>query len=91
MRLIEEDEEAAIGVVLSDVRMAGEHHGFALAQWIRRRRPGCEVILAGTVARAAHAAGELCEQGPMLAKPYEPRVVLERIRRLLAARPRPLR
>jgi DNA-binding NtrC family response regulator len=89
MELIEQDEEAAIGVVLSDVEMAGGPDGFALAQWIRRRRPGCEVILAATVARAADAAGQICEQGPMLAKPYEPQAVLDRIRRLLAQRLRP--
>lgn len=89
MVLIEQDEDGAIGVVLSDVEMPGRHDGFALAQWIRRRRPGCEVILAGTAARAAEAAGDICEQGPMLAKPYEPQVVLDRIRRLLSLRFRP--
>ena len=87
MLVIEHDEEGAVGVVLSDVEMAGEPDGFALAKWIRGRRPGCEVILAGTAARAAEAAGDLCEHGPMLAKPYEPQAVLDRIRRLLARRP----
>jgi DNA-binding response OmpR family regulator len=70
--------------VLTDIQMAGERDGFVLAQWIRRRRPGCEVILAGTPSRAVNAAGELCEQGPMLAKPYEPRIVLDNIRLMLA-------
>ncbi len=87
MLVIEHDEEGAVGVVLSDVEMAGEPDGFALAKWIRGRRPACEVILAGTAARAAEAAGDLCEHGPMLAKPYEPQAVLDRIRRLLARRP----
>ena|SRR5579872_3677003 len=87
MLVIEQDEEGAVSVVLSDVEMAGEQDGFALANWIRRRRPACEVILAGTAARAAEAAGDLCEQGPTLAKPYEPQAVLDRIRRLLARRP----
>jgi hypothetical protein len=31
-------------------------------------------------------AAELCEVGPMLTKPYEHTVVLERIKRLLVAR-----
>jgi DNA-binding NtrC family response regulator len=89
MRVIEQDKEGAVSVVLTDVAMPGERDGFALAQWVRQRRPGCEVILAGTPARAADAAGELCEQGPMLGKPYEPQLVLDRIRRLLALRRRP--
>ena len=36
--------------------------------------------------RAADAAGDLCERGPALSKPYEPGPVLDRIKRLLAAR-----
>ena len=47
---------------------------------------GRHCVLAGTPERAAHAAGELCEQGPHLMKPYEPKVVLDRIKGLLAAR-----
>jgi DNA-binding NtrC family response regulator len=85
--VIEQDEEAAVNVVLSGVAITGDQGGFALAQWIRSRRPGCQVVLAGTPARAAQAAGDICEQGPMLGKPYEPQQVLDRIRRLLARRP----
>jgi CheY-like chemotaxis protein len=91
MRVIEQDKEGAVSVVLTDVAMPGERDGFVLAQWIRQRRPGCEVILAATPARAADAAGDLCEQGPMLGKPYEPQVVVDRIRRLLALRRPPAR
>jgi DNA-binding response OmpR family regulator len=81
--LVLDDAENHVQVVLAAV----EVDGFALAQQIRRSRPGLRVILAGTPSRAADAAGELCEHGPMLAKPYEPQVVLDRIRRLLAHRP----
>ena len=87
MLLLDDDEGGEVGVVLCAAQIGGEPDGFALAQWIRRRRPGCEVVLAGTPTRAVKAAGELCEQGPMLGKPYEPQVVLDRIRRLLARRP----
>ena len=59
---------------------------FGFAQWARSVRPGVDIVLAGTPERAAHAAGELCEQGPHLMKPYEPKVVLDRIKGLLAAR-----
>jgi DNA-binding response OmpR family regulator len=87
MLALEQAQAGAVSVVLSAVALTGEGDGFALAQWIRRNRPGCEVVLAGTVARAADAAGDLCEQGPVLARPYEPQIVLDRIRRLLARRP----
>jgi DNA-binding response OmpR family regulator len=75
-------------VVLTAVDLGGEADGFALAQWVRRRRPGLEVLLAGTVAREADLAGDLCHQGPTLSRPYEPQAVVDRIRRLLARRRR---
>jgi len=63
---------------------------FCAAAWVRAQRPEVGVILVGTVARAADAAAELCEQGPMLSKPYEPQAVGEWIKRLLAERDRTL-
>lgn len=45
--------------------------------------------LVGSPVRAAEAAADLCDDGPMVEKPYEPQIVVDRIRRLLAARPRP--
>lgn len=74
-----------IDVLFSDVEMPGSMDGFALAQWTRANRPGLEVILTGSVPRAVNAAADLCEEGPM-PKPYEPRSVHDRIRRLLASR-----
>jgi hypothetical protein len=68
--------------------MPGGVDGFALAQWVRQCRPEVEVVMAGSPVRAADAAGDLCEQGPHSGKPYEPQVVLDRIRRLLAGRKR---
>ena len=80
--------EAQVDVVLTDVEMPGEMDGFALSQWVRRERPDLEVVMAGTPARAANAAGELCEQGPAGSRPLDPSAVLARIRRLLAMRHR---
>jgi DNA-binding NtrC family response regulator len=75
-----------IDVVLSAVEMRGTTNGFGLANHARELRPGLEVILAGTAEGAAHEAGDLCQEGPMLRRPYDHRIVVERIKRLLAAR-----
>lgn len=72
--------------VLSDVELAGSGNGFALRARAAREWPGIEVFLAGNVAAAARTAGQLCERGPHLARPYDPQLVLERVRRLLADR-----
>ena len=80
--------DVAIDIVFSDVDMPGSLDGFGLAQWIRQNRPGMDVVLAGSPARAVSAAANLCESGPTLSKPYEPQIVLDEIRRLLAARAR---
>lgn len=88
-----EDAQALLGddchvdIVLSAVSMREGIDGFALQRWIRENRPEIRVILAGTLARATSAAAELCDSGPMLARPYDPQIVLDRIKRTLAARP----
>jgi DNA-binding response OmpR family regulator len=81
------DGKNRIDVILADVDTPGEN-GFALAAWVRSHHPEIDVVLAGTVARAADKAGELCNEGPALKKPYEHQFVLDRIRRLIAARER---
>ncbi|MFL5259966.1 MAG: response regulator [Hyphomicrobiales bacterium] len=86
--LVMEQADIDVEVVLSDVEMPGEMDGFALAHWVRKNRPGIEIILAGTPSRAAEAAGSLCESGPHLSKPYEPQAVLDRIRNLMGKRSR---
>jgi CheY-like chemotaxis protein len=80
-------DDVAVDVVFSDVEMP-EMDGFQLMHWVRDHRPLLAVILAGTPTRAIDAAENLCKSGPDLAKPYEPQLVLERIRRLLAERDR---
>jgi CheY-like chemotaxis protein len=80
-----------VDVVFSDVEMKGAMDGFGLNRWIRENHPDVPVILAGTPARASAAAADLCKEGPDLTKPYEPQLVLDRIRRLLANNGRPTR
>jgi len=74
-----------VDIVFSDVNMPGSLDGFGLAQWLRRERPGLKIILTSGAARKAKAAGDLCEHGPILAKPYD-HVELERQIRTLLAR-----
>ena len=80
--------ELEIEAVLADIALPGPMDGFGLARWVRDNRRGVNIILAGTPARAAERAADLCEQGPDLARPYEPQAVVDRIRRLLAERGR---
>ena len=61
---------------------AVETDGFALARWVRTERPRLNVILTGTIEKAAREAGDLCEEGPHLKKPYEPQNVVDWIKRL---------
>jgi DNA-binding response OmpR family regulator len=58
---------------------------FTLMQWMRINRPDVQVVIAGSISKAAHAAGDLCEKGPHLKKPYEPQQVIDWIKRLKAS------
>jgi CheY-like chemotaxis protein len=86
--LVPKHSKFKVGVILSAVEMPSSMSGFQLSQWVRSHRPGVEVILAGTVKRAADAAADLCEGGPHLTKPYDALVVVRRIKQSLAARDR---
>jgi CheY-like chemotaxis protein len=74
----------AIDVVFSDVRMPGSIDGFALAQWVRRQRPGIKVVLTSGLAKAVDAAQALCIDVSVVVKPYSPTDLEQQIRRLLA-------
>jgi CheY-like chemotaxis protein len=78
-----------VDTVFSAVEIGSALDGFALAKWVRTERPGVDVILTGTMERAAHEAGELCEEGPHLKRPYEPQQVVEWIKKLRNLRPKP--
>jgi CheY-like chemotaxis protein len=86
--LVLEHVEIRVDVVFSDIEMPGSMDGFALSTWVHANRPELDVILTGSVPRSANAAAELCDSGP-LPKPYEPQIVVDRIRRLIGARARP--
>ena len=79
---------AAIGIVLADVSSPGKIDGFGLARWMRSNGIDAKIILAGTVQKAAAKAQDLCEDGPLLSKPYDHSLLLNRIKSEVAARAR---
>ena len=78
------DSGAKAYVAFIDLDAEGKNEGFTLAHWIRKQRPDVKILLTSGVRRAAETAGDLCEHGPHLAKPYEHRDLAAQIRRLLA-------
>lgn len=76
----------SIDVVLCEVTAVGSQNCYELANWVRSNRPELEVKLAGGLEMAAQTAGELCEAGPHLKKPYEPTAVIDYVKRLRASR-----
>jgi DNA-binding response OmpR family regulator len=86
--LLVQQSGVAIDIVLADVKAPGTLDGFALSRWLRLNHHGMKVILVGSVASEAKEAGQLCEEGPHLSKPYDPQQLLDHVRRLLAARER---
>lgn len=90
VRAVVADSELAPRAVLADAELgksdAGDRgSGFALRAWLARHHPDVRVILAGSVDAEARAAAELCDEGPLLARPWDPQSVVDRIRRLLAS------
>jgi DNA-binding response OmpR family regulator len=81
-RVLEAD--IAVDLVFCEVNIPGAMDGFGLATWIRRGRSRIKIILTSGVKRAAKEAGDLCEHGPILAKPYDHRELERHIRLLLA-------
>lgn len=73
-----------VDVVLTYAEMPGSANGYALKEWIAKQRPEVRTLLAGTPKQAADKAGELCDEGPQLTKPFDPQLVERRIRMLIA-------
>lgn len=76
----------SIDVILCEVTAVGTQGCFDLARWVRANRPELEVKIAGGLDMAAQTAAELCENGPHLARPYEPSAVVDYINRLRDSR-----
>lgn len=79
-------DDVSIQVVLADVESTGKVDGFGLSRWVRQNAPDIRVILAASVNKAAEAAENLCENGPLLARPYDHQILIERILSEMALR-----
>jgi response regulator RpfG family c-di-GMP phosphodiesterase len=81
-----QNTNAPVDVLLSVIDIPGSMNGFGFAQWARSVRPELKILLAATSERTVRNAAELCEVGPTQKRPYDHKLVLDRIKRLLAAR-----
>lgn len=80
------DMNLRLDVIFTAAEFREGQDGFALTRWVRKHRPNVKTVMAGTTKRAANVAGELCEEGPMLSKPYHTTTVEKWIRRLMATK-----
>lgn len=78
LTILQESSEP-IRVVLGDAES-----GFKLSGWVKANRPKIKVILAANVERASQAAADLCEAGPHGKRPFDPQLLVQRIRSQLA-------
>ena len=77
------DAEASVDLVFSDVQMPGGATGFELATWVRQHYPAMRVILTSGLVGASEKARDICLDGPVVGKPYDHEMVLQRIQELL--------
>ncbi len=63
----------------------GTMNPFEFRAWALRQRSELQIALAGNVEAAAQKAAELCDEGPQLARPYDPQGVVDYIRRIVGS------
>lgn len=77
------EAEVEVDIVFSDIQMPGSMDGFALARWIRRHHPRVRVLLTSGLGRTSAVARDLCEENPLMPKPYDHGSLLERLKDML--------
>lgn len=80
-----EEGSMTVDALLTDAELSGRYNAFELRMWAKEHHPDVTVVLAGSVDSAAKAAGQLCDEGPHLRRPYDPENVVLHIKRLLSA------
>jgi CheY-like chemotaxis protein len=79
------DASVLVDAILCDAEAPGALNPFQFRLWAagQQHRQGVEIALAGNIETAANKAAELCENGPHLARPYDPQGVVQYIRRMI--------
>lgn len=80
--------EVLVDLVLCDISIPGGMNGFTLSHWMHEHHSDVDLVLVGNDSAAANAAAELCDRGPFLSRPYEPKDVLIRIQNMFTERNR---
>jgi DNA-binding response OmpR family regulator len=80
------DPTVNVDALVADAAAPGSQNGFALARWAKDHRSSLKTMIVGTPERVAATASALCEEGPSLSKPYDPSILHDQIRRLIATR-----
>ena len=73
----------AVNAVLCHAQAPGRMNAFEFRVWAQVQRSELQIALAGNIESAAQKAAELCEEGPQLARPYDPQSVVSYIRRMV--------
>lgn len=80
-----------IDMLISDAQLAGEGSGFVLAQWVRRHRPGVEVMLTASLSSKAETASEIVARLPECKPSSDAPGLVAKLNAMLAQRKRRLR
>ena len=72
-----------VHAALCDAEAPGSLNPFEFRTWAQKQANCPHVALAGTIESAAQKAAELCEEGPELARPYDPQSVVDYVRRIV--------
>jgi CheY-like chemotaxis protein len=85
-----EANQKVIDLVFSNVQMPGPIDGFGLSQWIKKNRPGLQIVLAAGDAKKTAAAKELCQNEPFFANPYDIATIVAHVRSIIdRSKPQP--
>ena len=68
-----------------DTAAVGSEDAYGFLHWMRMRDRSVPVLLTGSLEKAVRRAGEFCEEGPNLARPYDHDVVLDEMRSAFGA------
>jgi DNA-binding NtrC family response regulator len=77
---------AEIDLVFSDLAMPGRLDGLGLEKWVRKHRPGLQIVLVSDDKKRSATAKKLCESEPFYANPFPVDTVVAEMRRLVKAR-----